>query len=207
MKFPKRIEEIVKNLQYSSDCVGRSTDTVIVFEDNYILKVSTDIARLKREKERTDWLDGKIIGAKSIDFIIEDSKAYYLRTIIKGESLLSKRILDNPKLLISILKEVKDVLRSLDDKNCPFPSLESKGNDFVHGDLCLPNIYVDENNHFSGFIDLENMGLGDSSYDYCWMLWSFEYNLGTKEYTNELLKELEISIDSEKYNKYVISNM
>ena len=28
------------------------------------------------------------------------------------------------------------------------------GQDFIHGDLCLPNIYVDDNNQFLGFIDL-----------------------------------------------------
>ena len=81
-----------------------------------------------------------------------------------------------------------------------YKSNDSIGNDFTHGDLCLPNIYFDEDNEFLGFIDLSGAGFGDKWLDYAWMLWSLEYNLGTKEYHNILLEKLNIKFNEEKYN-------
>ena len=98
-------------------------------------------------------------------YIEENEKAYYLRTFIKGTSLIQDKFLKNPLLLIVILKDVIERLRKLDQYDCPFVS-DTSGNDFVHGDLCLPNIIVDENNQFAGFIDLSNAGKGDKDYDY-----------------------------------------
>ena len=73
----------------------------------------------------------------------------------------------------------------------------------MHGDLCLPNIYVDDNNNFAGFIDLDNSGVGDKWYDYSWLLWSLEYNLKTKKYNKVLLDRLRLTYNQEKYEKYI----
>lgn len=54
----------------------------------------------------------------------------------------------------------------------------------------------------SGFIDTEASGIGDPWMDYAWCIWSFEYNLGTKEYTALLLERLGIEFDAEKYERY-----
>ena len=73
----------------------------------------------------------------------------------------------------------------------------------MHGDLCLPNIYVDDNNNFTGFIDLNNSVVGDKWYDYSWLLWSLEYNLKTKKYNKVLLDRLRLTYNQEKYEKYI----
>ena len=124
-------------------------------------------------------------------------------TYLKGYSLTDKKIINDPELLIDILVKIVKVLRSLDNLNCPFKSTDNIGNDFVHGDLCLPNIYVDDNYEFAGFIDLDNSGLGDKWYDYSWLLWSLSYNLKTDKYNKLLLDKLNIEFDEEKYNKYI----
>jgi aminoglycoside phosphotransferase len=111
--------------------------------------------------------------------------------------------MENPDLLIDVLVDVIGVLRGLDSCNCPFKSKDNVGNDFVHGDLCLPNIYVDDNNKFVGFIDLDNCGLGDKWYDYSWLLWSLEHNLKTNKYNNVLLDKLHLEFDKDKYVKYI----
>lgn len=54
--FPKKIEEIVKDIKYTIDNVGRSEDEVYIFEDKYILKISKDRKRLIDEKNRIDFL-------------------------------------------------------------------------------------------------------------------------------------------------------
>lgn len=203
-KIPLEIQKYVKNLAFKLDNVGCSDDLVFMFENKYILKISSNIDRLMREKEKTDFLfSNHIPGSKSICFICDDEYAYYLRTMINGDSLIADRFLNDHELLISTLTKVYNVLRSLDDIKCPFISNSSVGKDFVHGDFCLPNIFVNSDNEFIGFIDLEDAGLGDKWYDIAWLLWSFEFNLGTNKYTQELLDALNIKFDEEKYRLYI----
>lgn len=202
--FPKVINNYIKRLTYNIDTIGRSDDSVYNFEDKYILKISNNKERLLREKERVDYLNfNNIPGSKSICYVEENNKCYYLRTCINGDSLINERFLNNPDLLVDILVKVINVLRSLDNVKCTFYSTDNVGKDFIHGDLCLPNIYVDKNNKFIGFIDLDNSGLGDKWYDYSWLLWSLEYNLKTKKYNTILLNKLNLTFDKEKYEKYI----
>lgn len=202
--FPDVINKYVNNLNYTIDKVGRSEDEVYIFDDKYILKISTDSNRLLREKERVDYLrTNNIPGSESICYVEENNKFYYLRTCIDGESLISKRFISNPDLLIKVLVKVVKVLRSLDNIDCPFKSADNIGDNFVHGDLCLPNIFVNKDNEFIGFIDLDNSGLGDKWYDYSWLLWSLEYNLKTNKYNKVLLDELKLDFNEEKYNMYI----
>ena len=202
--FPKEIEKIVKGIKYTIDDVGRSEDKVYLFENKYVLKVSNDRNRLYREKQRIDYLNNcGIPGSKSICYLEENNKYYYLRTYINGDSLIKNRFINNPDLLIDVLINVINTLRKLDNYKCPFNSIDNYGNDFVHGDLCLPNILVDNDNKFAGFIDLDNSGLGDKWYDYSWLLWSLEYNLKTSKYNKVLLDRLNLKFDKEKYNKYI----
>jgi kanamycin kinase len=202
--FPKSINKYIKNLNYTIDTIGRSEDEVYNFEDKYILKVSVDKNRLLREKERIDFLNfNNIPGSKTICYVEENQKYYYLRTCINGESLISRRFINNPDLLVDVLVKVIKVLRELDSIKCPFNSTDNIGNDFVHGDLCLPNIFVNKDNEFIGFIDLDNSGIGDKWYDYSWLLWSLEYNLKSNKYNNILLNKLKLKFNKEKYDMYI----
>lgn len=202
--FPEDINKYVKKLSYDIDKIGRSEDEVYIFENKYILKVSSDKKRLLREKERIDYLNSNNIpGSKSICYVEENNKCYYLRTCINGENLISKRFINNPNLLVDVLVKIIKVLRDLDKLKCPFKSTDNIGNDFIHGDLCLPNIFVNEDNEFIGFIDLDNSGLGDKWYDYSWLLWSLEYNLKSTKYNDILLNKLNLKFDKEKYNMYI----
>ena len=203
--FPREIKNIVKNLYYTIDNIGRSGDYVYIFENKYILKISKDIRKLTIEKEKNDWLSAHINGPKSLILITKDNFVYYLRECLSGKSLISKSILNNPSLLIDIISRVINILRDLDKEECPFRSEENEGNDFVHGDLCLPNIFVNENNEFIGFIDVGNCGKGDKYYDYAWLIWSFEYNLKTNKYNEMLMNKIRLKKDifNIKYNKYI----
>lgn len=201
--FPKEIKTFVKDLNYKLDTIGRSEDRVYLFEERYVLKVSKNIDLLKREKDIVDFLkENNIPGSTSVCFIKDNNYAYYLRTYLKGHSLIAPHIINNPLLLIEILSNVINILKSLDNK-CKIKSLESNGIEFIHGDLCLPNILVDEYNNFIGFIDLGNAGVGDRWYDYSWLLWSLEYNLKTTKYHDLLLKKLNITFNQDKYNQYI----
>lgn len=94
MSLPKDIFSYVQQLKFKKNSIGWSEDEVYEFEDKYILKVSADKDRLSREMIRVDWLEDKIPGSKSILYREHNSKFYFLRTRIQGDSLISKRFLE-----------------------------------------------------------------------------------------------------------------
>ena len=61
-----------------------------------------------------------------------------------------------------------------------------KSDTLIHGDFCLPNIMID-GWRLSGFIDLGNGGVADKHIDLFWGAWTLNFNLGTFDYTDELL--------------------
>lgn len=201
MNIPNKIKELIKNYPLTKDDIGRSEDVVYLIDKKYVLKVSKNHERLLKEKQINDYLKGKVPVAESIEFEADNEYSYYLQSYIDGESLISKKYLNNPDFLISILKKAIDLFHSIDASNCLFKNEESEGEIFVHGDLCLPNILVN-NDEIVGFIDLGSAGVGDPWMDYAWCIWSFEYNLNSKEHTSKLIKELGIEFNQELFDKY-----
>jgi len=53
-----------------------------------------------------------------------------------------------------------------------------KNNTLLHGDFCLPNVMLD-NWRFTGFLDLDNAGIGDRHVDLFWGMWTLNFNLKT----------------------------
>ena len=104
--FPKRIKDVVGNLSYKEDFTGCSEDHVYNFQNAYILKVSSDLNVLKDEYDRIKFLnDINFPSSKIIDYFCLENKCYLLRTCINGDSLISDRFLNNPVLLLDVLKE------------------------------------------------------------------------------------------------------
>ena len=200
---PHKIRKFIENMDIAEIKDGHcSGDLVYKVENKYILKISENIQRLEREKKINDYLKDKLPVSESVAFEIENDRAYYLKTMVQGESLLEKKYLENPYLTAEILAKAIKMIHSIDTNGCEFYNGESKGNVFVHGDMCLPNVLA-RGNEVSGIIDTESCGIGDSWIDYAWCIWSFEYNMGTKVYTPILLEKLGIEFDEEKYKQYI----
>ena len=201
--IPQKIKNYIQNLSYHQDKLGRSGDIVLNFENKYILKISKKKDKLKREKEKNDWLINYLPVNKTIYYTENDIYSFYLKSYIIGLPLTDEKYTNNPDLLLKLLTDAINLLSKVDTQNCPFDSSDNIGNDFVHGDLCLPNILANEDK-IVGFIDLENAGLGDRWYDYSWALWSLSYNLETTKYNQQFLDMLHINFDEDKYNKYIL---
>ena len=63
---------------------------------------------------------------------------------------------------------------------------ELQTNTLLHGDYCLPNIILNDWK-FSGFIDIDNGGVGDLHVDVFWGIWTLQYNLKTVKYTERFI--------------------
>lgn len=63
---------------------------------------------------------------------------------------------------------------------------ELKNDTLLHGDYCLPNIMLNDW-RFSGFIDLDNAGMGDRHIDLFWGIWTLQFNLKTDAYTQRFM--------------------
>ena len=62
-----------------------------------------------------------------------------------------------------------------------------ENNTLLHGDYCLPNIVIDENDNVT-LIDLDHSGIGDKHIDLFWAIWSLSYNLKTEKYSDYFLE-------------------
>lgn len=203
INMPREIEKIIENMNITEIKEGHcSGDLVYKVENKYILKISENIQRLEREKKINDYLKDKLPVSEGVAFEIENDQAYYLKTMVSGESLLAEKYLNNPTLTAEIIAKAIKMIHSIDINGCEVYNGESIGNVFVHGDMCLPNVLA-IGNEVSGIIDTESCGLGDPWIDYAWCIWSFEYNMGTKKYTPILLEKLGIEFDEEKYKQYI----
>lgn len=202
MNVPYKIKEIIKDYPLTKDTLGRSKDLIYFAKDKYVLKISKDKEKLRHEVEMNDFLYDKIPVSKTIVYEEDNKYGYYLKTYLEGEPLICEKYLKNPYNLILLLKEALDKIHSVKIDNCPFTNSYSNGDSFIHGDFCLPNILV-KDNKVSGFIDLNDAGVGDKYADYSWCIWSFEYNLKTKEFTPILLKELGVEFNQELFDKYI----
>jgi len=203
VEVPEEIEKYFSNKKISKIIKGhRSGDLVYRIGNEYILKISRDIESLNKEMKANDSLFDKVKVSKTVEFVIYNSYAFYLKTMVKGKNLISSEYLNNPNLLVNILVKALNMFHSIDINGCNIYNSESSGEVYVHGDFCLPNIIVDKNGEI-GFIDTQTSGLGDPWIDYAWCIWSLEYNLKTKEYTPLLLKKLGIEFNKEKYNLYI----
>ena len=61
-----------------------------------------------------------------------------------------------------------------------------KNDTLLHGDYCLPNILLDDWK-FTGFIDVDNGGVGDRHLDLFWGAWSLGFNLKTDAWRSRFL--------------------
>ncbi len=202
ISLPSAIEEWLAGKEAAEITENhRSGDLVYRVGDDYILKISDNIERLVRERAVNDFLTGRLAVSETVSFVVEGERAFYLKTMVKGETLAEKEYLRNPQALVRLLVQAMQMIHAVDISDCPIKNPDTEGDCFIHGDFCLPNILAKEGK-ISGFIDTEAAGIGDPWMDYAWCIWSLEHNLGTDQYTSLLLDALGIAFDREKFERY-----
>lgn len=142
-------------------------------KQNYILKVASD---LKGERDRIEWLQGKLSVPALANFARIEDKDVLLMTELKGRNLASLAKEWPAEDVIKSLAATIRMFHNTDTSNCPFGE-PGMGKVLVHGDACLPNFMFEEN-HFSGYIDLGDVGMNNPEVDLSAAVWSLQYNLG-----------------------------
>lgn len=142
-------------------------------QGTFFLKISK---KLSREKEKLDWLQGKLPVPKVKAFTTIGDTDALLLAAVEGSNLAHLAKKWSPE---KVVKELANALQTFHDVNidgCPFGQ---SGQDkvLVHGDACLPN-FIFKGDTFSGFIDLGDMCVGSKEIDLAAGVWSLQYNLG-----------------------------
>lgn len=142
-------------------------------EGNYFLKVGP---KLEKERDRLEWLQGKLPIPKVISFTKMNNKDALLLSAIEGKNLaaLSKEWL--PEKVVDKLVAALKQFHAVDPKNCPFGSFET-GKLLIHGDACLPN-FIFQGDNLSGYIDLGDLTVANPEVDFSAAIWSLQHNLG-----------------------------
>jgi len=171
-------------------------------DGNYFLKVGT---KLEKERDRLEWLQGKLPVPKVVGFTKVDDKDALLLSAIEGKNLAALAKEWPPEKVVDKLVEALKQFHAVDPKNCPFGNFEPR-KVLVHGDACLPN-FIFQKDNFSGYIDLGDLMVANPEVDLCASVWSLQYNLGTgygglflKKYgienvTDELVEKLRLQYE------------
>lgn len=166
---------------------------------NYFLKIG---AGLEKERERLEWLNGKLPVPKVIGFTKIEDKDALLLSAIEGKNLAALSKEWPAEKIVDKLVKALHQFHVVDAKNCPFGNFEAD-KVLVHGDACLPN-FIFQDDNFSGYIDLGDLMVANPKVDFSAAIWSLQYNLGAgygrmflekygvKNVTDELVEKLRL---------------
>jgi kanamycin kinase len=172
---------------------------LVTQKGSFFLKIAPELAK---ERERLEWLNGKLPVPKVIGSTHSEDKDALLLSAIEGMDLAKLKKEWAADKVIHKLAEVLREFHATDTTGCLFgnPGL---GKVLIHGDACLPN-FIFKDDKFSGYIDLGDMRIDVPEVDLSAAVWSLQYNLGPgyglkflKEYgvknaTEELVEELRL---------------
>ncbi|RJX26070.1 MAG: aminoglycoside 3'-phosphotransferase [Acholeplasma sp.] len=74
---------------------------------------------------------------------------------------------------------------------------------FVHGDYCLPNIFIKEDT-LSGFLDLGLAGIADKHLDLAICMRSIKYNFETDQHKELFFSKFDFVVDEKKIDYYLL---
>ncbi len=191
--FPNELHNILKDATIY-DSSSHPSATVLYSDLGYYIKI-TEKGQLAKEAEMSKIFERSGMGVHVVSYI-SDTKDYMVTTPARGDDAL--HYLDDPERLCRVLADAMKFLHSRPIEGYPvspcmdlYDSLPDgilmKRDTLIHGDLCLPNIILD-NWRFSSFIDVGMAGIGDRHIDIYWTLWSLNHNLKTDKYTDYFLE-------------------
>lgn len=145
MIFPSKINEFIKDKNYSKDDIGMSNSQVLIFDD-MVLKIekrtewkeSFDFYKTQNVVNMMNWSQDFVIVPKVLCFEQSDEFDFLLMSKITGKMACDSDFLETTDLLLELLAKTLKQMWSVDVKNCPrVNSLENK--------LALAEYFVNHN--------------------------------------------------------------
>ena len=159
---------------------------------------------LAAEVTRLAWASSHLSVPQVIDRGADEQGSWFVSLAMTGENAVTKRWTADPATAVTA---VGQGLRALHDRlpldSCPFVwSVDSRLADarrrqvdpvvlqslqdspdidrlvVCHGDACAPNTMITDDGHWSGHVDLGQLGVGDRWADLAIATWSTQWNYG-----------------------------
>lgn len=203
IELPERIRLLTGALPLNENTVGRSDTQVFQVGDMH-LKVGP-AGTLQRAALAQEYFHQKGLSSALREYVQQDGRDWLLMDTVQGVPAYHRGLRNDLPQLARRLGEIIRMLHETDASDFPFDDgneheLDAyarecghayegdlsllKKDVLIHGDACLPNIFVDAE-RFYGFVDLGDAGLGDRHFDLYLTTWSMGYNFKTTEY-NEI---------------------
>lgn len=117
--LPYQINEIVKDMPYKIDNIGRS-DAVILIFDEMVLKIEKVSSKSDKEYSAISWLQGRLPVPEIMKFVQSEGYNYILMSRLSGEMSCSEKNLQDINKLVIALADGLKMLWNVDINNCPF---------------------------------------------------------------------------------------
>lgn len=227
--IPNSIKNKIETKSFEPDNVGMSGSNILLFPDQ-VLKIRDDMTEADNEVQAMQWLKGRIQAPEVLARECEMEKSYLLMTRVKGRMACDEHYMKDPERLTGLLARALKELWLVDMDNVEPDTFGADGFEspealllwlwenkpqeepvLSHGDFCLPNIFIDDEENFS-FIDLGRTGIADKWQDIALCYRSLKHNYDGKYggkayrgYDPELLFEmLGIEPEWEKLRYYIL---
>lgn len=118
MEIPKKIQEIINDLNGTRDTIGKSGAGVYLYPD-FVLKIQKESMEADNEITMLTWLNGKIPVPKIIEHIRENGYIYILMNKCTGNMACDPKFMTQPKKQAEQLAEALQMLWSVNTEGCP----------------------------------------------------------------------------------------
>ena len=121
INIPENIQQIIETTEYTSDTIGMSDSSVLLFADK-VLKIEEDWYESENEYQVMKWLKDKLPVPEVICHEKLDGKSYLLMSKLTDKMLCDELYMDNPDLVVELLVKALKLLWQVDISDCPFDS-------------------------------------------------------------------------------------
>lgn len=144
MQLPEKISKLISNEIYTTDKIGMSESSVLLFE-NKVLKIQEYNKESENEYHMMKWLQKKLPVPKILAYEISNEKSYLLMSKINGKMACEEEYMQNPSIQTKLLSSGLEMLWNIDISECPINwTLENK---LAQASYNIKN----------GLVDLENV--------------------------------------------------
>ncbi len=118
MQLPEKIANLISNEIYTTDEIGMSESSVLLFEDK-VLKIQEYNKESESEYDIMKWLQGKLPVPKILAYEISNEKSYLLMSKINGKMACEEEYMKNSSVQTKLLSSGLEMLWNIDISGCP----------------------------------------------------------------------------------------